>query len=523
MVVCMKSTPYQVFRSSVLPPIAVAVVIGLSACGGGSDPTTANAAPSPVLLAAAPYVDTVDAQPTFHRMPLAVGQPSDIDRDGRGQSAHHVPQAVTTPPVFSGLSTKGLTDEVVHQYLIDVESKSQSPGSGRGVMPAATSTISVVYTPAQIRAAYNLPLISSTTLANLGAGQTIYIVDAYSHPNVVKDLNTFSSQFGLPTCAQITVSAASTSLPAASTNTCQIAVIYATSNGTMTTTAPAYNSGWAQEIALDTQWAHAIAPLARIVLIEAQSSALSNLDGAIILANKFGAGSVSMSFAAAEGSWVNQSSYSTSLFSTSGMSYFAATGDSGTQVNWPAVIAGVVGVGGTSLNYTSTTRSETTWSGTGGGISAYVTMPSYQTALMTAGYTIAGERSSGTKYRAVGDVSMDADPYTGVYVAFTARTASTTSWYAFGGTSLPTPMWAAAVTTANASRAANIYRTLSAPHVRLYGTLTSLGNYASIFYDITSGSNGRCSSCYAGTNYDAPTGLGTPVGGSLIPYLSNTL
>jgi len=521
----MKSKPYQVFCSSALLPISIGVTIALSACGGGSDLTTVDTVPSSAMLAAAPNVDRLDVQPAFHRMPLAVAEPSDIDRDGRGMSAYHAPQAVITPPAFSGLSTKGLTDELVQQYLADIQSRGQSPGSGGAVTPAAKPSTSVVYSPAQIRAAYNLSTLpaDTATAANFGAGQTIYIVDAYSHPNVVKDLNTFSTRFGLPQCTQISVSTASTSLPVAASSSCEIVVIYSTPTGTMTNAAPAYNSGWAQEIALDTQWAHAIAPLARIVLIEAASASLSDLDGSILLANKLGAGAVSMSFSAAEGSWVNVSPYS-SLFSTTGMSYFAATGDSGTAVGWPAVHPSVVGVGGTSLSYTSTgtstTRSETTWSGTGGGISKYVPMPSYQTAYTNAGYTIAGEPTSSTKYRAVGDVSMDADPHTGVYVAFTASTASTPSWYAFGGTSLSTPMWAAAVTVANANRAANNYGTLSAPHARLYGTLTSFGNYASNFYDITSGSNGRCSSCYASTNYDAPTGLGTPQGGNLITYLS---
>ena len=117
---------------------------------------------------------------------------------------------------------------------------------------------------------------------------------------------------------------------------------------------------------------------------------------------------------------------------------------------------------------------------------------------------------------------MDADPYTGVYVAFTSPTARQTSWYAFGGTSLATPMWAAAVTVANASRAANHYSSLGAPHALLYATLAAGGSYLSDFYDISTGSNGSCGSCYAVNYYDAPTGLGTPLGSSLLPYLANT-
>jgi subtilase family serine protease len=282
----------------------------------------------------------------------------------------------------------------------------------------------------------------------------------------------------------------------------------------MTSKAPSYNSGWAQEIALDTQWAHAIAPLARIVLIEAASATLSNLDGAIMLANTFGAGAVSMSFSASEGSWVNQAAYSTALFSKRGVSYFAATGDSGTSVGWPSVEPTVVGVGGTSLlNYNPTSRSERVWSGTGGGISAYVSMPSYQTSL-----TIPGEPAQGNLYRVVGDVSMDADPYTGVYVAFTAPRAGRASWYVFGGTSLSTPMWAAELTLANAGRAS----ALSAPNALLYGYNNISFNYTSDFFDITSGSDGTCASCSAASGYDAPSGLGTPDSSALLSYLGTT-
>ena len=495
----------------VLPALSLCLVATLSACGGGSDISTADATPTPssVMLAAASHAATVEAQPAFHRMPVAASEPSNTDSDGRGMSAYHAPDLVRTPSEFSGLSTRGLTDEGAEKYRSERRSQTPSSGSGGVGTPAATSTTSVVYTPAQIRAAYNLASTSGATAANLGAGQTIYIVDAYNHPNVVKDLNTFSTKFGLPTCTQVAISTGSTSLPAASKTSCAISVLYSTSSGAMTSTAPAYNAGWAEEIALDTQWAHAIAPLARIVLIEAGSASLTALDGAVILANKFGAGAVSMSFAAAEGSWVNQSTYSTSLFSTNGMSYFAATGDAGTAVNWPAVVPTVVGVGGTSLSYTSSSRSEKTWSGTGGGISAYVAMPTYQTGLK-----IPGEPSM--PKRAAGDVAMDADPYTGVYVAFTAPTATQTSWYAFGGTSLATPMWAAAVTVANANRAVYGYGTLSAPHTRLYPLVST-----SDFYDITLGANGTCISCYASAGYDTPTGLGSLLASNLLAYLSN--
>ena len=86
-------------------------------------------------------------------------------------------------------------------------------------------------------------------------------------------LNAFSTKFGLPTCANvaITPSAKLAAPPAA----CRFSQVYSATRGTVTATVPAYNAIWAPESKLDVQWAHPIAPLARIVLIE-MPSAMSN-------------------------------------------------------------------------------------------------------------------------------------------------------------------------------------------------------------------------------------------------------
>jgi subtilase family serine protease len=175
----------------------------------------------------------------------------------------------------------------------------------------------------------------------------------------------------------------------------------------MTGTAPAYDAGWATEITLDVQWAHATAPLARIVLIEAPDASLNSLLGAVKLANTMGPGIVSMSFGAPEGNWTSSVD---SVFTGAGMTYLAATGDSGAAVSWPSVSSNVVAVGGTTLTYTGTgTRSEVGWTGTGGGISAYTATPSYQNN------TVPGLGS--VPHRAVADVAFNADPASGQYVA----------------------------------------------------------------------------------------------------------
>jgi len=477
----------------------------LSACGGGGSESAGADGSNAVVSAAASAQaasDNIQAVPSFHRMPLSITA-GDEDADGSEHSRTHGPATLRTPTELDGLGTRGVTDDDVTRFQ-----RNHGSGGGRvGTSPTAAALTSVVYTPAQIRAAYQVP---GATLADQGAGQTIYIVDAYSHPKAVQDLNTFSRQFGLPTCSQATLSTSATSLPGASATACQIYVVNLNSRGAMTTTAPAYNAGWAQEIALDTQWAHAIAPLARIVLIQAASASVADLGNAIKLANKFGKGVVSMSFAAAEGAWVNNAAYSSALFGTAGMGYFAATGDNGYAANWPAIEPMVTAVGGTSLSYTSTTRQESAWSGTGGAISSYVAKPTYQSYASIPG---------NTNFRAAGDVSMVADPNTGVYVAFTAATSTTTYLYAFGGTSLSTPLWAALTTVANAARAAaNNSTTLGDTHTLLYSTLAG-GSYSSYFNDINTGNNGTCAACAATSLYDVPTGLGTPNASAIVSML----
>ncbi len=104
-----------------------------------------------------------------------------------------------------------------------------------------------------MKAAYNFSASSTA-----GAGKTIAVVDAYDLPTAENDLNAFSAQFNLPACT--------------TANGCFKKV-----NQTGGTKYPRYNSGWGLEIALDIEWAHAIAPGAKILLVEASSSSFTNL------------------------------------------------------------------------------------------------------------------------------------------------------------------------------------------------------------------------------------------------------
>jgi subtilase family serine protease len=119
------------------------------------------------------------------------------------------------------------------------------------------------FMPSQIRHAYGFDLVQ-----NQGAGQIIGIVDAYDDPNIEADLGVFSRQFNLPSCT--------------SANGC-FRKVYATGRK------PAANSNWGVEIALDVEWAHAIAPQATSLFVEANSNSLADLFSAVDVAVRDGA------------------------------------------------------------------------------------------------------------------------------------------------------------------------------------------------------------------------------------------
>ena len=505
----------------VLSGVAVVVnAVLLSACGGSDSAGSSSVASSVDTAVTHSFAAQVDlppagsaalsqvAQPQFHAAPIVLDEPSDLDSEQSDVSASVSPHTQNVPVELSNLSTRRLTLgtlRYVSRYGVQPNDEATEDPNAT---PLATSSVVATYTPAQIRAAYSLPVLPASTssmtsaqAAQLGAGQTIYIVDAQSDPNIVAELATFNQKFGLPNCTTASI-ATNTSLPlAAASAGCSFSVVYNTASGIMTSAAPAYDSGWATEIALDVQWSHATAPLARIVLIEAPDASSSSLLGAIELANAMGPGVVSMSFGAGEGSWTSQVE---STFTVANMSYVAAAGDAGAAVNWPAVSPHVLAVGGTSLTYTgSGTRSETVWSGTGGGVSQYTSTPSYQASAVPG---------MGTRpHRSVTDVSFNADPSTGQYVAVISPGSSATGWLSVGGTSLSTPQWAGVLAIANALRAQQSIAPVGAPHTQLYtGIATVASTYTGDFADIARGSDGTCSSCYATAGYDLPTGLGTP-------------
>ncbi len=340
---------------------------------------------------------------------------------------------------------------------------------------------SAPYTPAQVQSAYGFNKLTQT-----GAGQTIAIVDAYDDSQYIQsDLNAFCSEFGLP---------------AASVN-----IIYAAGSK------PAANSGWQQEESLDVEWAHAIAPAARILLVEAAGTSSSQLLQAVQAAVKNGATVVSMSWGGDEssGETANDSS-----FTASGVTFVASAGDDGAGVEWPAASANVLSVGGTSLLLDSNGNwsSESAWTNGGGGISAYESQPAWQSGWFPTPFT--------PIRRGVPDVAYLADPNYGVYVCYQG------SWYEFGGTSVGAPQWAALIALANQGRSS----TFSGANSVLYalangGGKTTYGGYSinpSYFHDIASGDDGTAANDYAIVGYDLVTGVGSPLASAVVPALSGT-
>ncbi len=431
------------------------------------------------------------------------------------------------PLTFSGAAMQGVSGMIYAPAAQLVESGSASVGSTKNPISFIVDTMSlsgaaiadglnltapagsVAYTPAQIRAAYG---ISSLSLD--GTGQTIAIVDAYDDPAIFQSLDAFDTQFGLtsagpslydqygPASSFLTVlnqSGQATSLPG-------------------TDPSGAGTDNWEVEEALDVEWAHAMAPGAQIILVEANSQSLSDLMASVsTAASQHGVSVVSMSWGFAEGQAVfaaDEAMYD-SYFNVPGVTFVASTGDYGAaDPEYPAYSPNVVSVGGTSLtvNGDNSYNSETGWGynsasvgafiGSGGGISQYEPEPAYQQAVQSTGS------------RTTPDVSLVADPATGAWIADPYNLDPSNPFEIVGGTSLSAPAWAGLLALVNQGSAAAGGSALdSASPTETQQALYSLPQ--NDFNVIGSGTNGYT----AGAGYNLVTGLGTPVANLLVTDL----
>ncbi|MFJ1810247.1 MULTISPECIES: peptidase S8 [unclassified Streptomyces] len=406
---------------------------------------------------------------------------------GLGTAAHASAAPATTAPTTSAKVTWAATPCATPKHKGDLtcnsfrvtggttafqKERAAETGKAAKVTPKAAAAGPTGYGPSDLQDAYGLTGAASSN----GSGETLAIVDAYDDPNAAADLAKYRTYYGLPAC---TVA-----------NGCFKKV----SQSGSTTSLPSADSGWAEEESLDLDMASAVCPNCKILLVEATSSSMANLGKAVNEAVTLGAKFVSNSYGGSESS--SDTSYDTSYFKHAGVAITVSAGDEGYGAEYPAASKYVTSVGGTALSTSSTTRgwTEKVWNtssteGTGSGCSAYDAKPTWQT-------------DTGCSKRTISDVSAVADPATGVSVYDSYGV--TAGWYTFGGTSASAPIIAAVYALAGTPGSSDY------PAAYPYADTSALN-------DVTSGSNGTCSSsaaylCTAKSGYDGPTGLGTPQG-----------
>ncbi len=335
------------------------------------------------------------------------------------------------------------------------------------------------YTPAGIRAAYNV-----ATLPQTGVGTTTaIIIDAYP---LTTDLTTFWTDTGTAqSLSNITF------IPAA------------------LGTVPAPTG----EETIDVEMSSSLAPASKVRVYATVTLAFTNIDnGYEAIINDIVSGTskitqVSISLGACESSVSNSQKltdeYYHSILDSLGATVLIATGDSGAKEcgasgglvpSFDSTSPYVTGVGGTTLveNSSGVVTSETGWTGSGGGLSTAFSTPSYQTSLKR-------------KSRTVPDVAAVGDPNTGVAIILNGAVT------VYGGTSVATPIWAGLIARANQARIANKKPTLGQLNPRIYPLLGTTS-----FRDILSGNNGGYN---AVKGYDLVTGIGTPLMARLLPVL----
>ncbi len=352
-------------------------------------------------------------------------------------------------------------------------------------------------TPASLACLYALETAvagcnpNATTKDPTGGTKTIAIVDAYDDPWAGPDLAYFSDQFGVPFTDS------------------QFQVVYEDGIEPVID----ITGGWELEESLDIEYSHAEAPSAKIYLVEAQSNSYADLLTSVQIASNLvrcgqteqnlttlavgtcptgstGTGEVSMSWGSGEFS--GETSLD-SYFTTTGVVYFASTGDSpGTE--YPSVSPNVVAAGGTTVRRNPSTGDfidEAAWDSAGGGESFYEKSPSYQSKL-------------GYADRVVPDVSLDANPITGVWVWDSNYFEELGGgWFIVGGTSVSSPNWAGIVNRAGAFAASS-----NAELTTIYKNL----GVGTDFRQITLGYCGPYDGYAAGAGWNPCGGVGSDQG-----------
>ena len=318
--------------------------------------------------------------------------------------------------------------------------------------PAAISATGggLPYVPASFHQAYNLPTTAPGT-------PTVAIVDAYDDPNAENDLAVYRSLFKLSPCT--------------TANGCFQKV----NQSGQASGYPGTNVGWAMETTLDLDMVSAICQNCNLLLVEANSSSLTDLGAAVNEAASLGATVITNSYGSNEAS--GESTLCSNYYDNhAGVAVVASTGDNGLGIEERAACKNVVSVGGTTL---STNGTETAWNtnanyGAGGGCSQYISQPSWQSSAVT-----------GCNKHAIADVSASANPAMGAYIY---DTFGYPGGLMAGGTSEAAPIIAGVFA--------------------LAGGISGASGASLIWSRYNSG----CLSKVADKTYSYQTGLGTPNG-----------
>ena len=453
-------------------------------------------------------------------------------------------QRRSVPPLMEGLEVRMVLSTLTTAALAEL--KAVPPfevreiiGPNGTLIPDQTAGPTGL-SPQQLQDAYGINSIMFGSVQGTGAGQTIALIDAFNNPSFVDSgaagyatsaLPEFDKQFGLPDPPSFT--------------------IYNQTGQTTNLPGPDVVGGWGVEEALDIEWAHAMAPDAKIDVVLATSPVGPGLYiAAKTAATTLNASVVSMSFGAnfEAGGFgyyeqdLDATYFAPALAANPNVTFLASTGDDGADESkfpannqlaapeYPSISPLVVAVGGTTLTLgggpgTFTWVGETGWSynspgnfatsASGGGISNTYPAPAYQSA---------NGINLGNGFRTVPDVSSDANPTSGVSVYDPYDFGgSATPWDVIGGTSLASPTWAGMIAIADQGRSV-LYneaplngpdQTLPALYA-LGGTGDSPSNYSTYFHDITTGFNFY----NAGPGYDLVTGIGSPQANNLLPALA---
>jgi kumamolisin len=367
------------------------------------------------------------------------------------------------------------------EAVLGLDSRPQASPHFRIRRPAASGAVS--YTPIQVATAYGFP-------NGTGQGQCVAIIELGGGFQLT-DLDTYFKGLGVSTPSVVAVS-----------------VDHATNNPTNDASGP---DG---EVMLDVEVVGAIAPQANIVVYFAPNTDAGFLDAitTAIHDTTHKPSVISISWGGPEVSWTAQAMTAMDnafqAAATMGITVCAASGDNGSSdgvndgsdhVDFPASSPFALACGGTSLQASgSSIRSEVVWNdgaangASGGGVSSFFPLPSWQTGLNAVHNK---GQSTALSKRGVPDVAGNADPQTG----YAVRIDGTNT--VIGGTSAVAPLWAALI--------ARINQVSGKPGGYLN---PSLYQNRQALRDITSGNNGDYD---ATEGWDACTGLGSPNGAAL--------